>query len=74
MNKRGAGVAFCAIAAFLFSVRYIAAAIYLSGVTSWDMEFFNTIVGYVGSVLLLLSVISLIAGICYLILAEKSKE
>lgn len=36
MNRRGAGVVFCLIAAVLFSARYIAAAIFMSGAQSWD--------------------------------------
>lgn len=36
MNKRGAGVSFCFMATILFSIRYISAAIFGSGVSSWD--------------------------------------
>jgi hypothetical protein len=74
MNKRGAGVAFCAIAAFLFSVRYIAAAIFGSGVNSWSSDLFNEMLKYVGGAFLTFSILSLITGIFYLIWAEKSKE
>ena len=42
MNKRGAGVVFCGIAAFLFAVRYITAAIFMSGVSSWSDHLFST--------------------------------
>lgn len=40
MNRRGAGVVFCLIAAVLFSARYIAAAIFMSGAQSWDSVLF----------------------------------
>ena len=74
MNKRGTGVAFCFIATMLFASRYIAAAIFGSGVTSWEKSLFNGMLEYVGSPLLILSAISLIAGIGYLVWAEKEKE
>jgi len=74
MNKRGAGVSFCFIAAFLFSVRYISAAIFGSGISSWSSELFNNMLNYIGDTPLILSVISLVTGIVYLVLAEKEKN
>jgi len=72
MNKRGAGVSFCFIAAFLFSVRYISAAIIFgSGVSSWNQRLFNALLEYIGSTLVVLSVISLGVGVTYLLMAEK---
>ena len=41
MNKRGVGAIFCLIASILFSARYIAAAIFMSGVLSWDAGLFQ---------------------------------
>lgn len=73
MNKRGAGVSFCFIAAFLFSVRYISAAIFGSGISSWSSELFNNMLTYIGNTLVVLSVISLGVGIIYLVKAEKEK-
>jgi len=73
MNKRGAGVSFCFIAAFLFSVRYISAAIFGSGVSSWNRGLFNSMLRYTGNTLVVLSIISLGAGIVYLVMAEKEK-
>lgn len=74
MNKRGTGVAFIAIAALLFISRYIAAAIFGSGVASWNEDLFAAMLGYVGTPLLILSIISLIFGIGYLVWAEISKK
>jgi len=71
MNKRGAGVSFCFIAAFLFSVKYISAAIFGSGVSSWSHELFHHMLDYVGNAPVILSVISLGIGIIYLVMAEK---
>lgn len=73
INRRFAGVAFCFIAAFLFSMRYITAAIFGSNVSSWDSELFAVMLKYTGNSLTIASVIALIVGIIYLILAETEK-
>jgi len=73
MGRRAAGVGFCFIAAFLYSVRYISAAIFGSGVASWNTELFNAMLQYVGNSLTVLSAISLAVGVVYLALAEISK-
>lgn len=70
MNKRGTGVVFCAIAAFLYISRYIAAAIFMSGVLSWDASLFAAGLEYVGTSPLIVSVVSLIIGVIYLVWAE----
>lgn len=73
MNKRGTGVAFITIAAFLFSAKYISAAIFGSGVSSWDEEIFNAMLSYVGSPLntySLISLIIIIIGITYIAWGE----
>lgn len=70
MNKRGTGTIFCLIAAILFSTLYIAAAIYMSGVSSWDANLFSSGLEYVGSPLFYLSIISLMIGVGYLIWGE----
>lgn len=74
MNKRGTGVIFCLIAGLLFCTRYISTAIFMSSVSSWDSELFNAGLSYIGMPLLILSVLSLIIGICYLLLSIKDKE
>ena len=71
MSRRGAGISFCFIAAFLFSIRYISAAIFGSSVTSWNRELFSGMLKYTGNTLVILSIISLGGGIAYLVLAEK---
>lgn len=70
MGKRGVGAIFCLIAAILFSARYIVAAIFMSGASSWDDALFAAGLKYVGSPLLALSSISFIIGIGYLLWAE----
>lgn len=70
MNRRGAGVTFCFIAAFLEGVKYISAAIFGSGVHSWNNRLFNHMLEYVGNKLTILAIISLVVGIVYLVAAE----
>ena len=73
MGRRAAGVGLCFIAAFLYSSRYITAAIFGSGVSSWSAELFDTMLQYVGNSITTLSIIALAAGIVYLVLAEIRK-
>lgn len=70
MGKRFVGAVFCLNSAILFSSRYIAAAIFMSGVLSWDSELFDSGLDYIGNPLLILSIISLCIGIAYLVWAE----
>lgn len=70
MNKRGTGAIFCLIASIIFSARYITAAVFMSNFASWDNQSFSAGLEYQGSVLLIVSIISLIIGVLYLILAE----
>ncbi|MFN7253507.1 MAG: hypothetical protein ACK4M9_22440 [Anaerobacillus sp.] len=70
MTKRGAGVAFIAIAAFLLAMKYITAAIFGSGVLSWDAGLFNAMLQYVGNTLNTFSFLALIVGIAYLAWGE----
>lgn len=70
MSKRGTGVAFIAIAAFLFSVKYISAAIFGSGISAWNEDLFNELLSYIGSPLIIASLISLIIGIVYIAWGE----
>lgn len=70
MNKRRTGVTFIAIAAFLFSAKYISAAIFGSNVPSWDEDLFNAMLEYVGNPLNICSVLALLIGLAYIIWAE----
>lgn len=75
MNKRGTGVAFIAIAAFLFSANYISAAIFGSGLKAID---WSVALLLVGETLNVFSSIALIIGIAYIAWGEyeefKSKK
>lgn len=70
MSRRATGVAFLAISAFLFGIRFIAAAIFGSGLTSWDANMFNAFLSYVDQGLTTASVVALILGTAYLLWAE----
>jgi len=74
MSRRTAGVFFCFIAAFLYAARHLSAAIFGSGVSSWNRELYNAMLQYVGNTLTVLSIVALIAGIIYLILAELVEQ
>ena len=70
MTKRGTGVSFIAISAFLISIKYISAAIFGSGVSSWDEELFNALLSHVGNTLSNFSLLSLFVGIVYILWGE----
>jgi hypothetical protein len=70
MTKRGAGVAFIAIAAFLLAMKYITAAIFGSGVSSWDGNLFNAMMQYVGNTLNTFSFLAMVVGIAYIVWGE----
>lgn len=67
MNYKGVGAIFCLTAAVLTGARYIAAAAFLSNVTSWDRSLFREGLSYVGSPLQVTAIIALIAGIGFLV-------
>lgn len=76
MNKRGAGVAFIAICAFLISANYGSASILGSGVASSDESLYKAMLDYVA--LGMFSFFTFRIGIAYVIWGEyedwKSKK
>ena len=58
------------VAAFLYAARFITAAIFGSGVTSWNAELFQALLEYVGPELTLAAAAALAVGLVYLIWAE----
>jgi hypothetical protein len=74
MNRRITGTIFLAVAAFLYATRYLAAAIYGSGVTSWNREMFRSMLSYVGNNLLILSIVFALAGLAYLAWGELKEK
>jgi hypothetical protein len=76
MSRRSTGVAFCGIAAFLFSIRYIAAAIYISNanVSEQGSAIFERWMDYIGPMPWILAGLALLIGIGYLVWAELDKR
>ena len=74
MNNKGIGAIFCLISAVLMSARYIAAAIFMSNVVSWNSSLFQAGLSYVGSSLIVAAIIALIAGICFLVYGFKKQD
>ena len=70
MTRRGTGIEFIAISAFLISIKYISAAIFGSGVASWDGGLFNAMLSHVGYTLSNFSLLSLLVGILYIVWGE----
>jgi hypothetical protein len=70
ITRRTTGTILLMISAFLYGIRYLSAAIFGSGVSSWDRGLFNAMLDYVGDGPKNLSILALIAGIMYLIWAE----
>lgn len=74
MGKRGVGVVFCFIAAILMATRYIAAAIFMSGIQSWSSTLFSAVLDYMGAPLMWASIVCVIIGIGYLVWAEMPQR
>ena len=70
VSRRATGVVFCFIAALLYATRYLAAAIFGSGVSTWNSELFGSMLDYVGSEPATLATLALVVGIAYLVWGE----
>ncbi len=66
MNNKGVSVIFCLISAILISAKYIAAAMFISGMTAWDAQLFKEGLKYVGPFLTISSFVARIVGILFL--------
>ena len=67
MNNKGVGSVFCLIAAILMAAKYLSAAVYMGGGSSWNQELFRHGLDYVGKPLSVTAVIALAAGIVFLV-------
>jgi hypothetical protein len=70
MSHRATGILFILVAALLYATRYIAAAIFGSGVSSWNAELFQAMLSYVGDGPTVWALLALIVGVAYLVWAE----
>ena len=66
-SNKFVGAIFCLIAAILLGVRYIAAAIFMSGTAAWSAELFQAALAYVGPVLLIAAIAAAVIGLCFLV-------
>lgn len=66
MNNKGVGTVFCLIASLLMAARYITAAIFMSSISTWSSEMFQTSLGYIGPALPIAAVAALIIGVVFL--------
>ena len=66
MNNKGIAAVFCLISAILTAARYLSAAVFMSGVSSWDRELFASGLEYVGPALTVASIAALAVGIAFL--------
>ena len=74
MSHRTSGLTFIAIGAFLYAVRYLAAAIFMSNVSSWNAQLFDHSLGYVGQELLIIAFASAILGGWILFRVERTQN
>jgi hypothetical protein len=65
-----AGVSFLMITAFLYATRFISAVFWGSGVSTWNAELYQTMLGYVDQGLTTWSIVGLAIGLTYLLWAE----
>ena len=70
MSCRSTGGVLIAVAAFLYATRFVSAAIWGSGFSSWNAEHFTNLLGYVDQGLTNWSVIALVFGIAFLVWSE----
>ena len=66
MNNKGVGAVFCLIASVLMAARYMTAAIFMSGVSSWDSELFRAGLSYTGPSLKWAAFVALLVGAAFL--------
>lgn len=66
MENKIVGAIFCFMSAVLISARYISAAIFMSGVASWNATLFAAGLEYVGPFLAIAAGIAFIIGILFL--------
>lgn len=70
MNKRGIGTILGLMATILFLTLYIVAAIFICGVSSWDLMLFAAGLKYTASTLLISSILSAAIGVRFIILGQ----
>lgn len=72
MSRRSTGTILVAVSAFLYATHFVAAAIFGSGVSSWNADLFRAMLQYTDQGLHTAGLFALIGGIFYLVWAEFS--
>lgn len=72
MKREYIGLGFCAISAFLFASRYVAAGAYGSGVGTYGPDTYQDMFQYVGSDLTVAAIVALVAGVVLIVWGELS--
>ncbi|RXI96319.1 hypothetical protein DS745_21590 [Anaerobacillus alkaliphilus] len=70
MTKRGAGVGFIAISAFLVSIKYLSVAIFGSALGIGNGRIIADMASDIGSTLNIFSLCTLVVGIAYIVWGE----
>jgi ornithine cyclodeaminase/alanine dehydrogenase-like protein (mu-crystallin family) len=70
MSRRKTGALLIVTASILYAARFVTAAIFGSGMSSWNAELFDALLEYVGPELVIASAIALALGLVYLIWGE----
>jgi hypothetical protein len=70
MSRRTTGVALIAIATVLYCTHFLTAAIFGSGINTWNADLFNAMRQYIGNGLTRWSTVALVVGVIYLAWAE----
>jgi hypothetical protein len=70
MSRRIIGAILIAVAGWLLGARYLTAAIFGSGLSTWNADMFQSMLQYVGPTLHTWSIIALAGGLIYLVWGE----
>lgn len=70
MSRRSTGAIFILSAALLYAARYLSAAIWGAGVSSWNSALFNDMYGYIGPGLTNWALAALVVGLLFIIWGE----
>ena len=74
LTRKAVGISLIGISASLYSARFLTAAIWGSGVSSWNGDLFRAMLQYTGSDLRTWAAVALLAGIAYLVWGELAER
>ena len=74
MNRRGTGALLILVGALLHGARFLSAAIFGSGVASWNRDLFRAMLQYVGPELAVAGYVAVGVGILYMVWGETAGD